>query len=364
MDEPMTRDLITQDDLLRLPQVKKMIEQERPYFQELFEYAEENYDDDCRRYREQCPDYLRLEPELYYKQVYTWFMCEKVRPTTGKTVLEEFVERFVTPKDPEIARRMLQAKNVIRGSFRVLDNSHLPYLLVEHLETDTRYIAVSKLDISQARRFFIRGSIITGKIHPWGNGYHMFNGILTKQENDEELARRLGLITPTMVGGIMQKWEDDQIGRYEAILVNRNTTLQSAMNRYPIQWVDAICSALGVDIKVVRLKKDKVKAAVSKLEMIHDVEQLLQKRLGERRMAAIRMLFENGWIVKYGQLARHFSTDIGFSWNEHPPDSEIGVLRLHGLVVVGRMPEAGRLHKVALIPVEARAALKEVLRRA
>lgn len=340
-----------------MPRIRGMIERENTYFQEIFEYAEENYDEECRRYAGECPDDLNLEPELYYKQVYTWFICEKVLPSTGKTVLEEFVEKSVAPSDPETAARLLQEKTQIRGSFRILDNSNAPLLEAQNLESGRGYVIFTKMNRSQAAKFFTEGSVVRGKIHPWGDRYHMFDGILTRQESDEVFARRLGLITPGMLEGIMDRMEDDWVKKYEDTLVNANSRLQSVMNKYPSQWVDAICSSLGVDIKTVRVKRDKIEAVVSKLEL-HLPE--VTKTLGERHLAALKKLSESNWVMKYGQLGRAFSTETGFSWNEHPPTSEIGVLRLHGLVAVGRIPEAGRLHKVALVPLEVRAPLKRL----
>jgi len=351
--------MITNEDLQAMPQIKDFIGRETPYFQEAFDYAQEKYDEDCRRYASECPDRLRLEPELYYKQVYYWFICEKVLPSIGKTVLEDYVQAYVAPKDPEVAARMLQAGECIRGSFRILDSSHLPLMSVEHEETSKRYLALTRIDEPESRRLFTRGSVWRAKIHPWGEKYYIFEGILARKESDEGLARRLGLITPGMVEGMMTRMEDDWVKEHESVLVNTNTTLQSAMNKYPSQWVDAICSSLGINIKAVRLKKDKIREVISKLEL--NLEEAVKEKLEKGHIQALRMLMENGWIVKYGQLARRFSTDVGLYWNEHPPTSEIGVLRLHGLVVVGRMPEAGRLYKVAVVPIELRAPIKRFL---
>jgi len=70
------------------------------------------------------------------------------------------------------------------------------------------------------------------------------------------------------------------------------------------------------------------------------------------------LLFAKGWILRYGVLAKQFSEEIGMWWSEKPPKSDIGLLRLHGLVVVGRMPSPMRLYKVAVVPVEVRAQIE------
>lgn len=126
-------------------------DREVEFNQRLYDYAEERYPD-FLEYAEECPDYLEgLEPELYYKQVLTWFVAEKALPSTAKTVLEEFVERSVVNEDPEIAAMMLQRKDVIRGSFRILDDRYLPFVPVEHLETGRRYVALFKGEAADAR---------------------------------------------------------------------------------------------------------------------------------------------------------------------------------------------------------------------
>lgn len=83
---------------------------------------ESNYDDEYRKYSKECPyPAIELSPELAYKQIYSWFTTEKVLPSIGKTVLEEFVARHVQSENPELARKLLQMKDVIRGTFEVLD---------------------------------------------------------------------------------------------------------------------------------------------------------------------------------------------------------------------------------------------------
>jgi hypothetical protein len=72
----------------------------------------------------------------------------------------------------------------------------------------------------------------------------------------------------------------------------------------------------------------------------------------------LRLLFAKRWILRYGVLAKQFSDEIGMWWNEKPPKSDIGLLRLHGLVVVGRMSSPRRLYKVAVVPVELRAQIE------
>src|SRR5207247_3458201 len=106
----------------------------------------------------------------------------------------------------------------------------------------------------------------------------------------------------------------------------------------------------------------KVGRAVAKLESGY-AQVLLKdgKKIPERSIEALRTLMENGFVMKYGALSRRFTAEVGFWWNDQPPESEIGLLRLHGLVAVGKMPMHGRLFRVALIPVDLRQIVMDFL---
>jgi len=328
-------------------------ESEVEYTDRLYDYAMEKYRKEFQKYAGECPYSIEgMGEEFVWKQRFSWFVAEKVLPSTGKTVLEEFVERYVAPDEPALARRMLQMKEVIRGSFRVLDDSYLPYVTVEHLETGNRYIAVSRVDPS--KRFFKTGDVINSRIRPWDDRFYMFEGILTKSEREEDVARRLGLVSPEF---ILEWFEKREIRKLELILVNAGTKLRTVMSKYPSQWVDGMCAALGIGVKG-KVKREKIRLVVSKLESGHVEELLRAKKLPEGSVEALRLLFARGWVLRYGVLAKQFSDEIGMWWNEEPPKSDIGLLRLHGLLVVGRMPSPGRLYKVAVVPVEVRAQIE------
>lgn len=72
------------------------------------------------------------------------------------------------------------------------------------------------------------------------------------------------------------------------------------------------------------------------------------------------MILANEGFVQYGKL-KEYDDDITFWWNNDLPTSTIGVLRLKGLLVVGKMPIAGRMYKVALIPKEIRELMQKAI---
>ena len=161
-------------------------------------------------------------------------------------------------------------------------------------------------------------------------------------------------------GIIMERYESDQIRKFESISLNLKTTLSSAFNKYPSQWVDGMCSASGISIKQVRTKRDKIDALVSKLENGY-ADYLLREKFTKEQIAILEMLHRGGWVLKYGQLTKQFSSETTFWWNEDPPTSDIGVLRLHGFIVIGKLPEGGKHYKVAVVPVELRSTVKNFL---
>lgn len=343
---------VTPTDVMNLPAVMKMIDEDIEWMQPMFDYSRERYDKEFRRYAPECPDQLDFNDDLRFKQAYLWFITEKVLPSIGRTALEEFVEKIVSPKEPEVAARMLLYGKVIRGPFRVVDVNHFPLILVEHLVSGKRYIAVSKIvDEGMLRNTFFPEGVVRGKIHPWWNGYYMFEGIISREMTYEErMSRDLGFIMDPE--SLLEGYNRAHMSRYESIRVNYGTTLRSSMNKYPFPWVDGMCTAAGIDTKVRTRRAEKIDALIYKLSGGY-AKTLLEGKLIEQ-VVAIEFLHENGWIVRYGQLTRRFSYETGYWWNEQPPISDIGLLRLHGFVVVGKLPAQGRLYTVAVVPVEMR----------
>ena len=348
---------ISEDDIDKIPEIKRLIMKENRYIQALYDYAMENYKDDFYLYRDECPDNTNVSGELYFKQVYTWLVTEKVLPSRKRTILEEFVEKYVVQEDPDLAEGLSRMGDVIRGSFKIVNADHYPIMVVDHIQTGKRFKAVSRVqEPPERRKFFINGEIVNGKIYPWWRTYYMFNGILTKKENDYEFFKRTGLsFNPDI---ILESYERSQVEKYESISIRPNTTLLSVMNKFPSYWIDAMCTALDIDKRKVSIKADKIRAIVKKLESGYAMK-LLMENFSADQLSAIRKIKENGWIIKYGQLSKQFSTEINLFWNEHPPESDIGILRQHGFVIVGKLQKSGRYYRVALIPLELREQIED-----
>jgi hypothetical protein len=139
-----------------------------------------------------------------------------------------------------------------------------------------------------------------------------------------------------------------------------NTTLKAALNKLPAVWIDGICLCLAVPAE--RKKWDKVSRIASYLSDQASLARTIASLQPRQREALGYVLNCGGW-VRHGQLSRRFGdeTGDGWWWNENPPQSIIGQLRLHGLLFVGQMPIGNRHYKVAVIPGELRQLLLKAL---
>ena len=316
----------------------------------LYEYARENYAWEFPNAAGECPYHTDdLEDELAFKEVLEWFILERVQPRTGKTILREFVEKFV--KDPELRSKMLQMEQVFRGTFRVAEVRGCDAVLV-CLSTGKEY-KVRLLE--ENKPHYKVGRIVTTRMHPW-EGIYKPCGIGRLRPSEDELMAGLGMVSPEQV---MEWFEKGEIKRRESIMVYNNSSTSSILNKYPFQWVDGISNALGIDTRY--RKAEKVKMIV---ELLHSPQlpKILERLPGKSR-EALAFVLKKGGVVRYPQLSRKFDDEIGLWWNEHPPKSTVGVLRLHGLLFVGKMPIGGRIFKVALVPAELREKLMEALSR-
>ncbi|MHB8360326.1 MAG: hypothetical protein ACYDAO_10080 [Thermoplasmataceae archaeon] len=345
--------VVTADDIALLPDIIKMLQEDGKSIQELYEYAEENYNEECMNSADECPDYLDLPDILLYKQVYTWFIYEKVIPSTGKTVVDEFVSKFFDNTDYPVAQRLLLGKESIRGVFIVRNSSHFPLVILEHKDSSTEYLAISKTgDSKEARKLFENNHVILAKIHPYlNNRYYVLDGIITELRSVSEVRKSpFMMFNPDM---LLEGYEKTEIKKFESILLKNQTTLQSAMNKYPSFWVDGMCKAIGIDTKRVTNKREKIREVISRLVSGH-AEDILKNKFGDAQKQILSIVLGDGGISKFGKLSRQFSSELRLFWVEDPPKSDIGILRLHGFLIVGKMADKGRMNKVALIPIELR----------
>ncbi len=317
---------------------------EENFKQILFDYACEKYGKEFQEFfgmfREEFPyDYDSLDEELYFKNFIDWLMIEKPLPTTGKTIVEEYVENSPDLSE-EMKQKLLQIRNIIRSEFKVISKNKKD-LKIEDVHSKKTYNVRLYSDNIKLNG----GEILTGRIHPFGNFYRFAGAFLIKTPN-------LPFIQDTDM--MMRLIDNREINRAENIILFNNSKLTAILNKMPFQWVDGICNQLS--IKGYR-KKEKSKMIAYKL---YQDLPLILKNIPEKPKEALKLVLDKGGVVKYS-LLRGYDDEINFWWNENPPRSTIGILRSYALLIVGKMAIENRLNKIALIPYEIRGKLKSLI---
>lgn len=142
----------------------------------------------------------------------------------------------------------------------------------------------------------------------------------------------------------------------EARPISLNLRLAAALKQIPVQWLNAAATIHG--LVPTKRRPEREKALAAQLKDPPGVRALLAAE-GEDVRAALQYLLEAGGCCKLPALTKRFgSLDAdGFFWDEHPPASAVGRLRLLGLAFVGRAVIDGRRYKVAVVPADLRAVL-------
>ncbi len=312
------------------------------------EYVNDNYGNQIEKVlgSDDCPyDTSMLNDELAYKDILFWFAIERT-DATGRGLADEFAEKFLK-SSPELAAELLGIKNVIKGTFVVLGRDAGTVRLRK--EDDSREYAVS---YSGDSKIYTAGRVLETRIYKW-NGAYRFCGITRARLTDEEIYRRSGFIMPELA---MRWYEEGAMKRAESIVLRPYSKLSSILNKYSANWVDGIANALGIDTKLLKGEKIRRIAIVLTSDSICG----LRGKLPGESLDILRLVMSNGGFVKYGEL-KGWKDDTGPSWGEAPPKSPIGMLRLYGLIAVGRMPISSKMYKVAIIPADIRECVRKLI---
>ncbi len=310
--------------------------------QAVFDYGMKKY---AKRSQELYEKYVEefpeknwdLPDEAWQKNFLCWLFYEKVLPETGKTLAEEFAEQS-TEMTPEMKRNILQIRNMIRSQFVVISEKG-DIMKIKDMNSKIIY-DVKKSD---GNSMLHPNTMITGRIHPFGNHYRT-TGFL--------LIRTTPLILDPEI--FLHAFENDQVERFENIQLRKSSTFQSTMNKYPSHWIDSMCNYYEIK---QRMKKDKIRELENVL--ISDLPRIIQG-LPAKCKDVLRLCMQNGGFVKYGMF-KDYDDDLGFFWEKQSRMSTVGELRQKGLLFIGKMGFGDRNYKIAFIPVEIRDDLKDLL---
>lgn len=140
--------------------------------------------------------------------------------------------------------------------------------------------------------------------------------------------------------------------------ITLNITISAGLNKFKISRINAVSKTLGISKKDV--KKDKIDQIVSRLTT--ELDKVIDKLPPESKEALKLVMDEGGWI-KYNKLSNEYGDENdSYFWETEPPTSTIGMLRLHGLLFVGKAGIGGRMYKVAVVPKDIKKGLEEILK--
>jgi len=160
-------------------------------------------------------------------------------------------------------------------------------------------------------------------------------------------------VSEVEVGDFWREEEDEKPIRPDIALL-------TALNRVPVQWLNAAAAAFG--LPPVRLRKERARRLAEAMGNPERLRQVLAQVSPEAREALRYVLDRGGW-CRLSALTRRFGSQDGdgFWWDKHPPTSPIGQLRARCLLMVGRALLNGRRHRIAVVPRELRAPLAAAL---
>jgi len=138
--------------------------------------------------------------------------------------------------------------------------------------------------------------------------------------------------------------------------------LTTLLRDLPVEWLDAVWESLELGSDRPRRRKERERNIARHLTADGILTEVVGEGLsqGERRLLAF--LLERGGKAPARAVAHRFGgdDDDGWFWNEEPPTSVLGRLRVRGLAFVGASP-AAHATRTVLVPRELRKGLKHAL---
>lgn len=310
---------------------------------ELYNYCNKKYSREemtafIKSLEDEFPYHMEgMDMNTFLRNFMDWFVLEKVHPPTGKRITESYIEEH-QELDEETKQKILNTKHVFLSEFVVIAKDGLNVKLKDR-KNGSYYNVVQISNNPQIQA----NTLILGRIFPYGN-IHRFAGAMALMHTP--------MILDTDI--MMHAYEKKEIERAESILLSPSTKLTAVLNKYPFQWVDGMCEALSLGTG--GRKNEKAKDIAGKIMM--NFPKIIND-LPEKSKEALTFTLKNGGFVKYS-LLKDYDDKITWWWNNSPPKSTIGLLRLYGLLIVGKMPQGSKLYKVALIPKEIQTELQKI----
>lgn len=140
--------------------------------------------------------------------------------------------------------------------------------------------------------------------------------------------------------------------------ITLNLTISAGLNKFKNTRINGVSKALGISTKDT--KKEKMEQIISRLTT--ELDKVIEK-LPSKSREALKLVIDEGSWVKYNKLSNEYGEENdSYFWETEPPTSTVGVLRVHGLLFVGKAGIGGRMYKVAVVPKDIRKGLEKLLK--
>ena len=320
----------------------KMIDYE-DFKKGLFEYFMKKYENKLSewhaKFSKEFPyNYEGMDNDAYAINFMDWLMFEKTLPEIKINIVDEYISDH-----PELSfddkAALLGTRTIINSEFVVISKKGKELILKDR-KTSHTYPAVISANIPGLGR----NTLIIGRIHPFYNTYRLL-GIFVLHNSPMILDHDV----------MMNAFMDGRIKDAENILVSSNTKLTAVLNKYPSNWVDGICLSLGLS----KNGKKNEKAKIIQEHIMSNINDIISA-LPQKSKDVLHILLENNSFARYSIL-KEYDDKISYFWESEEPTSDIGILRVKGLLVIGKSVENGRKYTVALIPKELRESIQKQL---
>lgn len=176
--------------------------------------------------------------------------------------------------------------------------------------------------------------------------------------------RSAGLLGPADVDAMVHDYVERMRAEQERRPLPARGRLATLLASIPAAWLDAIWAALDLDAERPRHRKERERRIAGHLTEDRTVVRgIVHNTLSAEERSLVAYLVESDGRAPAEAVTRRFGPDRGdgWFWDENPPTSTLGRVRLHGLAFVGVDASSGRRMRTVLLPRELRERLREAL---
>lgn len=237
--------------------------------------------------------------------------------------------------------------------------------------TDLRLRALERLEPARLRKVMVAEPRVRSREHEALHALSMAEFELAEERGDLveiEIPAApysfdsAGLLGPDMVEDLLQAQLDGMKAEQERRPLPAREGLGTLLRDLPVEWLDAIWQTLELGSARPRHRKERERTIARHLTAEGTLAEVVGERLSGRERELLAFLLERGGKAPANAVARRFGSDDGdgWFWDEEPPASVLGGVRIHGLAFVGADRDA-RAARTVLVPRELREGLEHVL---